>query len=143
MPNTLQKTAMIVAGGFLLAACEPTPPEINYASSNVIAISYEAYGTTPTLTPQAIDMAFEHCRAQGNKFANYRGVSVPNMLSAEEVHTFVCETTKTDDNAIIAAQNEQYMNAAIAASTPLFTPAPAPRSTTCTTIGFTTNCNTF
>lgn len=143
MLNLLQRTALYATAGLLLAACEPTPAEVDYASANVIAIRYEAYGTTPTLTPQAIDMAVEHCRAQGNKFANYRGVSVPNMLSAEEVHTFVCETTKTDDNTVIAAQNEQYMNAAIAASTPIFTPTPVPTSTTCTTIGFTTNCNSY
>jgi hypothetical protein len=139
MTTMLFKSLALVAGGFLVTGCQPTPPEVDYSSANVIAIRYEAYGTTPTLTPQTIDMAVEHCRAQGNKFANYRGVSVPNILSAEEVHTFVCEATKTDDNAVIAAQNEQYMNAAIAASTPLF----APTSTTCTTIGFTTNCNSY
>lgn len=143
MPNALQKSIILATSGLLLAACQPTPPEVDYATANVISIRYEAYGMTPTLTPQAIDIAVEHCRAQGNKYANYRGVSVPNVFTAEEVHTFVCETTKTDDNAVIAAQNEQYMSAAVAASTPLYMPSSGPTSTSCTTIGITTNCTSY
>ena len=141
MSRAIRRAIILSAAGLALAACQPTPPEVDYVSANVISISYEAYGTTPTLTPQAIDMAVEHCRAQGDKFANYRGVTVPNMFTAEEVHTFVCENTKTNDNAVIAAQNEQYMNAAIAASTPLYLPTST--STTCTTIGYTTSCNSY
>jgi hypothetical protein len=129
-----------------LMACQSTAPMVTKATPNLIAISYKAYDTTPTLTPEALDLAIEHCKAQGGLFANYRGATAPNpMVSAEEVHTFVCEKTKTDDNAVIAAQNERYMtdaalSAAIMASTIM---ASSPTQTQCTTIGGQTNCTSY
>ena len=130
-----------------LAACQPTEPVVEKATSNLIAISYDAYGATPTLTPAALDMAIEHCKKQG-LFANYRGAGIPNQLSTKEVHTFVCERKKTDDNAVIIAQNRQYAESAAATSSAIdafaegFEQA-SPTYTSCTTVGFTTNCTSY
>lgn len=125
--------------------CQPTPPIVEMATPNVIAIGYEAYGSTPTLTPEALDKAIQHCKSQGGLYANYRGATTPNPLSTKEVHTFVCEKTKTDDGAVIAAQNEQYIaEAALTAAiwADAFEPQ-APTQTQCTTVGFTTNCTSY
>jgi len=128
----------------VVAACQQTPPVVQKATTNLIAISYDAYGTTPTLTPEALDMAIEHCKKQ-RLFANYRGVTVPNALAATEVHTFVCERTKTDDNALIMAQNQQYA-ASYAAAADAFLDGynqAKPTYTRCSTIGFQTNCRSY
>lgn len=132
----------IVAIG--LTACQPTEPIVLKATPNLISLSYEAYGSTPTLTADALDRAIEHCKAQG-LFANYRGVSVPNPLAATEVHTFVCERTKTDDGAVIAAQNAQY-GAAASASAAIMADAfkqPDPVRTQCTSVGQQTYCTSY
>lgn len=134
-----------IAAAASVMGCQPTQPMVEKATPNLIAISYEAYGSTPTLTPEALDQAIQHCKSQGGLYANYRGVAAPNPLSAKEVHTFVCEKTKTDDGAVIAAQNEQYtaeatLNAAILADS--FEQA-TPTRTHCTTVGFTTNCTSY
>lgn len=131
----------------VVAACQPTPPVVQKATANLIAISYDAYGATPTLTPEALDMAIEHCKKQ-RLFANYRGVTVPNALAATEVHTFVCERTKTDDNAVIIAQNQQYAASSAASSEAVdaffdgYNQA-QPTYTQCSTIGFQTNCTSY
>ena len=139
----------VVAGLTIIvvAGCQPTPPVVQKATANVIAISYDAYGETPTLTPEALDMAIEHCKKQ-RLFANYRGVTVPNALAATEVHTFVCERTKTDDNAVIIAQNQQYAasSAAAADAVDAFFDGynqPQPTYTRCNTIGFQTTCTSY
>jgi hypothetical protein len=130
----------------VVTACQPTTPVVDKATANLIAISYNAYGSTPTLTPAAMDMAIEHCKKQG-LFANYRGASAPNPLATKEVHTFVCEKTKTNDSAVIIAQNEQYAAASAATNA-----ADAflegynqarPTYTQCSTIGFQTNCTSY
>lgn len=134
------------SGGFVpllaLLGCEMTEPTVEMATPNLISISYEAYATTPTLAPVAIDMAIEHCRKQGGLFANYKGVTAPNpMFSAKEIHTFACERVKTDDNIVISAQAERYLAQAalsaqiIANSTPTYT--------NCTTSGFHTSCTSY
>lgn len=131
----------------LLAACQPTTPIVEKATANLIAIRYDAYGSTPTLTPQALDLAISHCKKQG-LFANYRGVTVPNPLGATEVHTFVCERVKTDDNAVIISQNQQYAASSGAASGAVDAffegyNAKQPTYTSCSTIGFQTNCTSY
>lgn len=127
-----------------LSACETTTPVVEQATTNVIAISYDAYGSTPTLTPEALDLAIEHCKKQ-RLYANYRGVTVPNALTAKEVHTFVCEPTKTDDNAVIIAQNRQYGADSAQAVSAFFNAydAAQPTHTQCSTIGFQTNCTSY
>lgn len=130
-----------------LSACETTAPVVERATPNVIAISYAAYSSTPTLTPEAIDLAIEHCKTQ-HMYANYRGATVPNALTAKEVHTFVCEATKTDDNAVIIAQNNQYSASAAQASDAVGAffnayDAAKPTHTQCNTIGFQTNCTSY
>ena len=124
-----------------LSACEMTEPQVETATRNLISISYEAYGMTPTLAPAAIDKAIEHCKAQGGLYANYRGVTVPNPLSAKEIHTFVCERTKTDDSAVIEAQNRQYVAQAAAMSAAIDNATPT--YTSCTSTGFQTNCTSY
>jgi hypothetical protein len=122
-----------------------TEPVVEKATPNLISISYDAYGSTPTLSAEALDRAIEHCKAQGGLYANYRGVSVPNPLSAKEVHTFVCERTKTNDNAVIAAQNASYTAAAVA-NAGLWADAfeqSQPTQTQCTTFGSQTNCTSY
>jgi hypothetical protein len=132
----------IVAVG--LSACQPTELTVLKATPNLISFSYKAYGSTPTLTADALDRAIEHCKAQG-LYANYRGVTVPNPLAATEVHTFVCEGTKSDDGAVIAAQNAQY-GAAAAASAAIMANSfdqPDPIQTQCTAVGQQTYCTSY
>lgn len=104
----LDRVLFFLISFVFFSACEISEPVIEMASENVISVSYDAYGSTPTLTAEAIDIAITHCKSQGGLFANYRGVSVPNEFSAKEIHTFACERVKTDDNIIIAAQEERY-----------------------------------
>lgn len=130
-------TALIA---FNLAACEVSAPVIEHASENSIAIRYTAWDTVPTLTAEAIDIAIEHCKSYG-LYANYRGVNVPNALSAEEVHIFVCEATKTDDNAVIAAQNQRYSDIYSAAMTSAALSGPT--YTNCNTYGGYTSCTSY
>lgn len=129
-----------------LMGCMTTEPVVQTATPNLIAISYDAYGTTPTLLPQAIDLAIQHCRSQGGLYANYRGATSPNPLTAQEVHTFVCEATKTDDNAVIAAQNAEATAMAVAAAgmvaATTYRP-PSPVMTQCNTIGYQTICTSY
>ncbi len=131
----------------VVAACQVTAPVVEKATANLIAISYDAYGSTPTLTPEAFDLAIEHCKKQ-RLFANYRGVNIPNPLAAKEIHTFVCERTKTDDSAVIIAQNQQHAAASAAASNAVdaffdgYNQA-QPTYTQCSTIGFQTNCTSY
>jgi hypothetical protein len=141
---------VLITATVLLSACQATEPVVRKATPNLISISYNAYGSTPTLTPEALDQAIEHCKSQGGRYANYRGVSVPNALSTEEVHTFVCERQKTDDSAVIEAQNRMYMESAAAAAaimqSSVVQPNPiyvAPVRTRCTTIGYQTNCTSY
>jgi hypothetical protein len=129
----------------IVAACQASEPIIETATPNVISISYNAYDVTPTITAAAIDIAVQHCKDQGGLFANYRGVSVPSPFSTQEIHTFVCERRKTDDNAVITAQNQRYLDRASDA-TDAFIEAlqqSQPTYTTCTTYGWQTNCTTY
>lgn len=129
-----------------ISACTMTEPVVETATPNLISISYDSYGSTPTLSPLAIDKAIEHCKSQGGLYANYRGVTLPNpYFSAKEVHTFVCEKIKTDDNAIVSAQNELYAAQAHAAAQAISNAAIAsqPTHTTCTTVGFQTHCTSY
>lgn len=144
--KTLRAAAILVSTAYL-TACQPTAPVVEKATANLISISYDAYGSVPTLTPAALDMAIEHCKKQG-LFANYRGAGTPNPLSAKEVHTFVCERVKTDDNAVIIAQNQQYAASAAATSGAVDAffdgyDRATPTYTRCTTIGIQTNCTSY
>lgn len=130
-----------------VSACQVTEPVVEKSTRNVIAISYDAYGSTPTVTPAAIDMAIEHCKKH-RLFANYRGATIPNALTAKEVHTFVCERTKTDDSAVIIAQNAQYMASSDLAADAVDAfvegyNAAQPTYTSCSTIGFQTTCRSY
>ena len=136
----LKKFLAIALVTLNLAACEMSAPEISHASVNSIAIRYTAWGTVPTLTAEAIDIAVGHCRSHG-LYANYRGVNVPNALSAEEVHVFVCEARKTDDNAVIAAQNQRYSD--IYAASLASAAISGPTYTNCNTYGGTTSCTSY
>ena len=139
------KPIFIICVSLVMSACEMTEPVVEKATPNVISISYDAYGSTPTLTAEAIDIAMEHCKSQGGLFANYRGVTVPSALSAKEIHTFACERVKTDDNALIAAQAERYA-AESAAAAKAFSDAfnqAQPTYTSCTTFGYQTTCSSY
>lgn len=140
-------TPLMSSGLVLLAACQPTTPVVEKATSNLISISYDAYGSTPTLTPEALDIAIEHCKKQ-RLFANYRGATVPNALGTKEVHTFVCERVKTDDNAIIISQNQQQAASsatAVNAMDAFFEGynSAQPIYTSCSTLGSQTNCTSY
>lgn len=116
-----------------VSACQPTEPIVEHSSSNSIAIRYSAYDIVPTLTAEAIDIAVSHCKKFG-QFANYRGANAVNALSTEEIHVFACEARKTDDIAVITAQNERI--------TSLYN-ASVPTVTTCNTYGTHTSCTSF
>lgn len=114
-----------------------TEPVVQQATQNSISISYKAFDIVPTLTAEAINIAVEHCAAN-NLYANYRGVNVPSAFSSEEIHTFVCEPNKTDDAAVIIAQNQRYTElyqSTIATNTPTFT--------SCNTFGTYTSCTSY
>ena len=127
----------------LLTACEPTMPVVKKATPNLIAISYDAFGLTPTLTPEALDMAINHCKKY-KLFANYRGATLPNILTTKEVHTFACESVKTDDNEVINSQNKQYNDSISAISVPTNSAFEKyknpPLQTSCFRIGSHLNC---
>ena len=63
----------------------------------------------PTLTAEAREMAIQHC-AKYKKFANYMGGNAANAITAEEIHQFACENTKTDDSRVIAGQSKRASN---------------------------------
>ena len=130
------KYSLVAAMPVILLGCSPTPPETEFASDTGIAITYEAYDTVPTLTAEARDVAVKHC-AKFGKFANYKGGNAVNLYSAEEVHQFACESTKTDDSTIIAAQSQRPDYVAV----PTYNYAPT--NTSCTTIGYQTNCHSY
>ncbi|WP_412550815.1 hypothetical protein [Shimia sp. MIT910701] len=67
MTKILLSIAAITALG--LAACTPTAPVQDFASKNGIALKYNAYDEIPTLTPEAQEMAIQHCAKYG-KYAN-------------------------------------------------------------------------
>ncbi|WP_298559955.1 hypothetical protein [uncultured Aliiroseovarius sp.] len=123
-----------------LTACEMTAPEIEHASKHSIAIRYTAWDVVPTLSAEAIDIAVSHCKKYG-LHANYRGANVPNALSAEEIHVFVCEPRKTDDNAVIAAQNKRYSDMYSASMTAAALAGPT--YTNCSTYGYQTICTSY
>ncbi len=80
-------------------------------------------------------MAVQHC-AKFGKYANYRGGNAVNAFTAEEIHQFACESTKTDDSAVIAAQSRR----------PTYVEVPThvvPQQTSCTTTGHITNCYSY
>ena len=137
----LSVSMLVILG---LSACATTDPVAETRTENLISISYDSYQLTPTLSPLAINMAIEHCKAQGGLFANYRGANIPNPFSAKEVHTFVCERSKTDDSAVILAQNRIYADQ-IQASANAFNASIAlqPTRTTCNTFGYQTTCTTY
>lgn len=129
------KKRTLVSAALALCACVPTAPVADFASKNGIAIRYSAYDTVPTLTAEAREMAIQHCAKYG-KHANYRGGNAVNAFTAEEIHQFACESTKTDDSAVIAAQSQR----------PSYIEVPtyvAPQQTTCTTTGHLTNCYSY
>lgn len=141
----INKIVILLIPFVFFSACEISEPVIEMASKNVISISYDAYGSTPTLTAEAIDIAMSHCKSQGGLFANYRGVSVPNEFSAKEIHTFACERVKTDDNIVIAAQEERYAQE-IAATASAIEDAfveTQPIYTNCSTYGNRTSCTSY
>lgn len=142
----LKFVTFVLSGALGLAACEVTEPVVEKATPNIISISYDAYGSTPTLSAEAINIAVEHCKAQGGLFANYKGVSVPNPLfSAKEIHTFACERFKTDDSTLIAAQAQSYAAQSVATAEIIansFEPR-EPTYTTCTTAAFHTTCTSY
>ena len=89
-----------------LVGCVSTPPSQTYSSETGITLKYSAYDSVPTLTAEARDMAVKHC-AKFGKFANYRGGSSANAITADEIHQFACEKQKTDDGTVIAGQSER------------------------------------
>lgn len=78
---------LLIVVPIFLAACQPTMHQLGYTSDNLVSIEYSAYAMTPTLMPEAMDMAADYFKERG-KFANYQVVSVPNVLTSKEVHTF-------------------------------------------------------
>ena len=100
------KHIVIMAAVIATVGCRPTPPVLDHASENVVSFRYNAYDKVPTLTAEALDKAMRHC-ARFGKFANYKGGSDVSEWTAEEIHTFACEDTKTDDGAVIAGQSRR------------------------------------
>ncbi|WP_170607957.1 hypothetical protein [Ruegeria arenilitoris] len=127
-----------------LAACSPTPAKQDYASENTISFRYSAYDSVPTLTAEAQDKAAKHCAKYG-KHANYKGGNAVSPISTEEIHTFACESVKTDDSLIIAKQSERPD--VLIYQTPVYQPAAAtsygPVYTSCSMYGNMANCTSF
>lgn len=136
-------TIQTLACSFMvLVACQPTAPVVEKATPNVIAISYEAYGSGPTLTPEALDLAIEHCKKQ-KLFANYRGATLPSEFSAKEIHTFACERVKTDDSVIIANQAKAASASDVAGAFLAGYNATRPVQTNCNRIGNQVYCTSY
>ena len=58
-----------------------------------------------TLSPEAIDMAINHCEKYG-KYANYKGGNAVSIVQTDEIHNFACEDKKTDDALAITKATE-------------------------------------
>lgn len=124
------------AGAAFLTACAPSPAVQEYASENAISLRYSAWDSIPTLTAEARDIATKHCAKYG-KFANYKGGNAVSPLTAEEIHTFACENTKTDDSLIIARQSERP-------DTFIYqTQTYRPTQSNCTVFGNLANCTSY
>ena len=80
---------VLVALVALLSACAPTKPVVQYASENAITLKYSAYDIVPTVTPEAIEMAIEHCAKYG-KSIKLMSSNAAHELSTQEIHTFMC-----------------------------------------------------
>ena len=100
------KHIVLMATVIATVGCRPTAPIQDHASENVVSFRYNAYASVPTLTAEALDKAMRHC-ARFGKFANYKGGAAVSEWTTEEVHTFACEDTKTDDGAVIAGQSRR------------------------------------
>ena len=138
---------LLIVVPIFLAACQPTTHQLGYTSDNLVSIEYSAYAMTPTLTPEAMDMAANYCKERG-KFANYQGVSVPNVFTAKEVHTFACENEKRNDAQVIAAEKRAYAEAASASAQSVANSLQSlsnslPTYTTCNTFGSQTSCTSY
>ena len=90
------KFALVVLFSVFLAACAPTTPKIRYAGENAIELVYSAYGSSPTLTGEAIDMAIEHCAKHG-KGMKHVSSSAISEFTTQEIHTFMCTNDFVDE----------------------------------------------
>ena len=92
------KYLFIAISAFALTACSsaPTTPVVDYASENSISLRYSAYGYTPTVSAEAIDMAAKHCSKHGKGFKLVSSNAAGGMTT-EEIHTFMCTNDFTDE----------------------------------------------
>ena len=81
----LKYTVSLIA--LFLTACQTTTPIVNSATENIISFKYHGYGMTPSLAPEAVEQAAQHCKKYG-KTAVYQGASTG--ISTMEQHTFMC-----------------------------------------------------
>lgn len=92
------KYALWLISAVLLSACgmSPSKPVVDYASENSISLRYSAYGYTPTVSAEAIDMAAKHCSKHGKGFKLVSSNAAGGMTT-EEIHTFICTNDFTDE----------------------------------------------
>ena len=92
------KYLFVALSACALTACgmAPTKPVVDFSSENSISLRYSAYGYTPTVSAEAIDMAAKHCSKHGKGFKLVSSNAAGGMTT-EEIHTFLCTNDFTDE----------------------------------------------
>ena len=88
---TLCLTACFLTG----CGMAPSKPVVDFQSENSISLRYSAYGYTPTVSAEAIDMAAKHCSKHGKGFKLVSSNAAGGMTT-QEIHTFMCTNDFTD-----------------------------------------------
>jgi serine protease Do len=92
---------LFISFTWLLMGCVASAPSIKYASGSRVTVGHVNLGMSPTLTPQARDLAESHCRSVG-KTAVYTGNIRDSGVGPEEFD-FNCIDDKSDRPPPIAA----------------------------------------
>ena len=88
--------AVLAVAVFLVGCSTPSKPQVEYASENSISIRYHAYGYSPTVTAEAIDMAIAHC-SKHDKGMKLVSSNAAGGLTTAEIHTFMCTNDLVDE----------------------------------------------
>ena len=97
----LKKIFLMFTLPIFLVACNPTKPNVYYASENTISLQYNAYDVKTTVSAEAIDMAADHCKKYGKGFKLVE--SSASAFTTQETHTFLC--TNVDERIEIKVKN--------------------------------------
>ena len=81
------KRFLIISSSIMLISCTSVP-KIHHSSTDSITVKYYTNSLEPKVTPEAMNMAVNHCKKYG-KGAQHVSSS-ENFWTTEEEHTFKC-----------------------------------------------------